>query len=131
MSIYVFLIINFLCVIFINIFTRIGKYLSVVYGELPKYAFIKNKTLLKLYIIKPPKPDTISISAYLLYLLYFIFFVILVILAVFQLIYNILPYETQSLIFDIWKIIVPISVLLAYDADFIIYQINTHKKKNK
>ena len=88
MSIYIFLIINFLCVIIINIFTRIGNYLSVVYGELPKYAFIKNKTLLKLYIIKPPKPDTISISAYLFYLLYFIFLVILVILAVLQLIYN-------------------------------------------
>ena len=129
MSIYVFLIISFLIMLIINIFTRLGTYLSVVCIELPKYAFIKNKTLLKFYIIKPPKPDTISISAYLLYLIYFIFFVILLILSILQLIFNLLSYETQSLIFEIWKIVVPISILLTIDADFIIYQINKHKTK--
>ena len=129
MSIYLLLGLSFLCVLIANYITRIGMYPPILYHPgLPKFALLTNKQLRRFYIITPPDSNIITKSGFAVYLLQCVFFIIISILSILHLIFNILSFENQSLIYDIWKISSIVSIIASFVIDEIICQVNKHKK---
>ena len=117
-------IISFFVVIITNILTRVGSDFSTsVYDNFPNKYTLKNKNLLKLYIVYPK--SLVTKSSFALYLLSFIAFIIMVILLIIQLLTSAFNEKLVGLIYMICMIV---SYVISFGFDLCIHYF--YKRKN-
>lgn len=123
---YILIIISVLAIIFSNFFSRVDFFPTIIYDNFPEKFKLKNKNMLKLYIIYPK--SLITKSGFISYISTIIMFFIAIILNILYY-FNIINFDLTILII-IYSVVFVLVEAICGIFDNVIYHIYKYKKKN-